>query len=280
MNPVSHMEQPAANNAAPSSTPEAAGPACEAFAVRVGYVWLMVLASVGGFVTALVNLLTQPRLPVLGLAAALLAVGYVAWQRGYRAVRLELGPRSLHVQPVAPGQPAEEVPLPRIANYLRPLESAYQILELQLHGGGRLKFGKRLRTPGAGLLALDDWTEALAARLEEARPVFAGAPVAAVHSSSPAASGMASGLVAEPPRTLARTRLGKVLAGLAIVWLLLAGMVLLDPSQHVATWVFLAPVMYLAYFLQARGIIKARTNVTTSRKSDEDDEVYEAWKNY
>ncbi|MDO7845842.1 hypothetical protein Q5H92_05700 [Hymenobacter sp. M29] len=281
MSTVSPIEQPTAQSAGSNFSFEATGPACEAFAVRVGYFWLMVLASVAGLITGLINLVTQPSPPVLVLAAALLAVGYLAWQRGYRAVQLELGPRSLRIQPVALGQPAEELPLPRIANYLRPMESAYQILELQLHGGATLKFGKRMRNPGAGLLTLDAWTEVLAARLEESRPAFASIPVAATLSAAPAAANsLDSGLVAEPPRTLGRSVLGKVLAGVAIVWLLLAGLVLFDPSQHVATWVFLAPVMYLAYFLQSRSTLKTRTTVTTSRRSAEDDEVYEAWKNY
>ncbi|MFD1469138.1 hypothetical protein ACFQ48_12965 [Hymenobacter caeli] len=233
---------PAGAAAAPPAPP--AGPTCEAFAVKVGYIWLMVLAPVAGLVLALLNLTAAPSAQGLVPAAALLALGYWAWQRGYRAVQLELRPDALRVRPAAPGRPAQDVPLPRIANYLRPQESYYQILELTLHGG-RLRFSKRLRTPAAGLLTLDDWAEALAARLEEARPAAAGALAAA--------DGPARGLAAARPRVLARTAFGKVLAGVATVWALLAAVALLGPGPRVPGWVFMVPALYLGYFVRARG---------------------------
>ena len=268
MNTVTDFALPVASSAAPHPTREPAGPTCEAFAVSIGYIWLMVLAAAAGLVIALVSLTSAPSLPVLALAAALVALGYLAWRRGYRAVRLELRPGGLRSQPLAPGQPAQEVPLAHIANYLRPSETYYQVLELQLHGGSRLRYGKRLRTPGPGLLTLDDWTEALATRLEAARP-----------APATAAGALASGLAAARPRILARTAVGKVLAGVAIVWLLLAGVVLLDPSQHVPGWVFMAPGLYMTYFFRARGALKVQTQVSIGRKANEDDDQDDDWKN-
>ncbi|QKG51785.1 hypothetical protein [Hymenobacter sp. BRD67] len=248
----------------------AATPTCEAFAVKIGYIWLMVLAPVAGFVIGLVSLTAAPNAGVLALALALLAIGYLAWRRGYRAVRLELRPESLHIQPAAAGQPAQELPLARIANYLRPQEAYYQILELQLHGGTQLRFGKRLREPTAGLLSLDDWTEALVSRLELARPAVAPGAAASV----PGTAALASGLAAERPRIFARTTFGKVLAGLAIVWMLLALLVLLDPSQPgPAAWVFVVPSLYMGYYFRARGSlkgIKVQTKFLTGIQADRD----------
>ncbi|WP_151087826.1 hypothetical protein [Hymenobacter baengnokdamensis] len=252
------METSSPSLSAPDREPAnpVAPPTCEAFAVKLGYIWLMVLAPVAGFVIGLVSLASGFSAGVVALAVALLAVGYLAWRRGYRAVRLELRPESLYIQPAA-GQPAQELPLARIANYLRPQEAYYQILELQLHGGTQLRFGKRLRQPTAGLLSLDDWTEALVSRLELARP-----------------AAVPSGLAAERPRIFARTTFGKVLAGLAVVWVLLALLVLLDPSQPgPAAWVFMVPSLYMGYYFRARGSlkgIKVQTKFLTGIQADRD----------
>ncbi|GAA4496133.1 hypothetical protein GCM10023172_08830 [Hymenobacter ginsengisoli] len=64
-------------------------------------------------------------------------------------------------------------------------------------------------------------------------------------------------MAADRPRIFARTTFGKILAGLAIVWLLLALLVLLDPSQPgPGGWVFLVPGLYLGYYFRARGSLK------------------------
>jgi hypothetical protein len=237
----------------------AAGPACEAFRVKLGYIWLMILAPMAGLVIGLIAILDQPRLPVLVLAAGLLALGYWAWRRGYQAVRLELRPQVLHMQPLAPGQPAQEIPLASIANYLRPQEAYYQILELQLHGSAPLRLSKRLRPPAAGLLSLDDWTETLISSLEQVRPAVAAPGVAAAP--------VASGLAAERPRIFARTTFGKVLAGLAGVWLVLAGLARLGGAQMPGA-VFLAPALYLGYYFRARGVLKTHTTFVTGIEAD------------
>ncbi|MBO2032543.1 hypothetical protein J4D99_14190 [Siccationidurans ginsengisoli] len=88
--------------------------------MKIGYIWVMVLAPVSGFVIGLVCLSEGFSVGLLALAVALLALGYLAWRQGYRAVRLELRPESLYIQPVDSGHPAKELPLSRIANYLRP----------------------------------------------------------------------------------------------------------------------------------------------------------------
>ncbi|QKG55712.1 hypothetical protein GKZ68_03075 [Hymenobacter sp. BRD128] len=248
----------------PFASAASASPTTEAFAVRIGHIWLMVLALTAGLVIGLLSVFAGASALGLLLALGLLATGYWAWRRGYQAVQLVLTPECLRVLPPAPGAPVEDIPLSRIANYLRPREAYYQILELQLHGGGRRRFGKRMRKPAAGLLTLDDWTEALVTRLEQARPV-AAAPDAA-------AAPVASGLVAERPRIFARTTFGKILAGLAGVWLVLVGLAALG-GAHLAAGIFLAPIMYLGYYFRARGVLKVTTYAYTGANARRDREL-------
>lgn len=228
----------------PTSAPAPASPATEAFAVRIGYIWLMALAPVAGLVICLLSAFAEGSALGFLLGLALLPVGYWAWRRGYRAVRLVLAPEHLRVLPVAPGQPAQDIPLSSIAGYLRPQESYYQILCLMLHGGGELNISKRLRTPPAGTLAFDDWATVLASRLEQARPA-----AAAAEAPTPAP---ASGLVPGAARVFARTAFGKILAGLAALG-----------GAHLGVGMLMAPVLYLGYYFRARGALKVTTYAYT-----------------
>ena len=245
-------------------TAAASVPTCEAAIVKTGYIWLMVLLPTAGLVLAAVNLADHPSLAVLALAAVLVALGYWAWRRGYNFVQLALLPGALRIRPQAAGQPVEDIPLARIANYLRPQETYYQVLELQLHSGASLRFSKRLRSP-AGLLTLDAWAEQLAQRLEQTRPVAVPGEV----NGAAVAPGSAGGLLATPPRVFARTTFGKVLAGLAGAWLLLALLTLLGPG-HVPSAVFVVPSLYLGYYFRARGVLKIETKVLTGIEADRD----------
>lgn len=245
----------------PTSAPAPASPTTEVFAVCIGYIWLMALAPVAGLVICLLSAFAKGSALGFLLGLALLPVGYWAWRRGYRAVRLVLAPEHLRVLPVAPGQPAQDILLSSIAGYLRPQESYYQILCLMLHGGAELNFSKRLRTPPAGTLAFDDWATVLASRLEQARPA-----AAAAEAPTPAP---ASGLVPGAARVFARTAFGKILAGLAITWLLLAGLAALG-GAHLGVGMLMAPVLYLGYYFRARGVLKVTTYAYTGTNTTRD----------
>lgn len=258
MTPANDFSPPSPT-AGPATTPT-----CEASIVNIGYIWLLVLLPTAGLALWLVSLVGQPNALVLAVAAALVASGYWAWRRAYQFVRLELLPGTLRIQFQNPAQPSQDIPLDSIANYLRPQETYYRVLELQLHGGRRLHLSKRLRSP-AGLLSLDAWIEVLAERLEQARPVAAPGVAAGVGAAA------ASGLLATPPRVFARTMPGKILAGLAVAWLLLALFTLLGPTPWPAA-MFVLPSLYLGYYARAKGALKIETKRYTGVEASRDDD--------